>query len=341
MPTTELALAAASNDSLVDLIGRCVHRPGCLYHLSSVLTRSRLTKWLRATQPARSRVPIWVWLSYPNGVPPRWIQLNMRALERHAPAQHFRIVVLNATTLERWLPLPAEFPRLQHAVAASDVARVGLLAKYGGMYLDADVLVTSSLMRILTLLDEYEVVAYTTPGQDCRAGVFSSNFLATRPNTRLWARAWTSLTSQLQSRCVSKRRNRVCCYDVKGAPLPTCRSPWGLTDHVMRPVAMELAAESTLSAHCLGHYEGLTPMAFAHPAHFTLAEQACVNWLHVYTTPLHVGSSALVRRSQDRVPEAVSNTSIRAASGGHSTSTGRMPLGITQLAATDGDQATT
>ena len=175
-------------------------------------------------------------------------------------------------------------------MAVSDLARLGLLAKYGGLYLDADVLVTSSLTPLLKMLDEYETIAYTTPGQDCRAGVFSSNFLATRPNATLWSSAWTSIVGQLRQRCGGKRRNKVCCYAQNGSVVPKCRTPWGLTDWVMRPIAMELASQNELSAHCLGHHEGLNPMAFAHPAQFTVAEASCVNFLHIYTNALKVGS---------------------------------------------------
>ena len=215
MPSTDLALAP-SNTTLASLVTRCLSTPACLYHLSSIVTRSRVTEWLRASRK-REIIPIWVWLSYPHGAPPRWIQKNMEALARHAPPQHFRINVLNATSVRQYLTLPPEFGRLRSEVAASDLARLGLLALYGGLYLDADVLVASTLRPLLKLLDENEVVAYTTPGQDCRAGVFSSNFLATRPNTTLWLRAWDSLRTQLKSKCGGRRRNKICCYHQNGS----------------------------------------------------------------------------------------------------------------------------
>jgi hypothetical protein len=147
--TTDLAISeAAGSGPLATLIAECAQRPACLRHLSSVATRQQVTGWLRETRE-RARIPIWVWLSYPGGVPPRWIQLNMRALARHADPAHFDVVLLNTSTLGRWLPLPPEFGRLKHAVAASDVARLGLLATYGGLYLDADVLVSAPLTPLL------------------------------------------------------------------------------------------------------------------------------------------------------------------------------------------------
>ena len=105
-----------------------------------------------------------MWLSYPNGTP-RWIARNMDALRRHAPPQHFRIHVLDASSVSRYLPLPPEFGRLRSQVAASDLARLGLLATYGGLYLDADVLVAEDLSFLLKYLDEHEVVVYATHTQ--------------------------------------------------------------------------------------------------------------------------------------------------------------------------------
>ena len=71
--------------------------------------------------------------------------------------------------------------------------------------IDADVLVAEPLHFVLKLLDEHENIVYTAPGQDCRSGVFSSNFLATRPNSSLWQRAWSSINEKLKNKCGGKR----------------------------------------------------------------------------------------------------------------------------------------
>lgn len=61
----------------------------------------------------------------------------------------------------------------------------------------------------------------------------------------------------------------------------------------MRPVAMDMASDNSLSAHCLDGGVGLTPMAFAHPGRFSPAEAACVGYLHIYTMALRMGSRAV------------------------------------------------
>ena len=256
--TDVVQLDQTNNGSLGTLLTRCINQPSCMYSMSTEITRARVTKWLRAAQAPRV-TPVWVWLNYPKGVP-RWIELNMAALRRHAPEPLFKITLLNSSTISQYIQLPPEFGRLRSEVAASDLARLGLLARYGGLYLDADVLVAEPLNFILKLLDEHENVVYTSPGQDCRAGIFSSNFLATRPNSTLWARAYASLNDKLRNKCGGKRvRHRVCCYAQNNTPIP-CRSPWGLTDWIMsthrcvrapaRSTA-RLTARSTARATCL------------------------------------------------------------------------------------------
>ena len=197
--------------------------------------------------------------------------------------------MLNSSTIGQWIPIIKEFSQLRGVVATSDYARLGLLATYGGIYLDADVLVAEPVKFLLPILDEHENVVYTAPGQDCRSGIFSSNFIATRPNSTLWRRAFGSLVNKLQNKCGGKRRHRVCCYAQNSTPI-TCRSPWGLTDYIMRPLAMQMAADLRLSVHCLGTKEGLTPMAYAHAAQYSTAQTACVSFLHIYNLPLRVGS---------------------------------------------------
>jgi hypothetical protein len=204
MTSTDVAIVDQSNNgSLPTLLTRCMGQPSCLFALSREITKARVTKWLRAAR-APQVTPVWVWLNYPQGVP-RWIQLNMLALRRHAPPPQFKIIALNASNIGKWIPLPKEFFQLRHVVAQSDFSRLGLLALYGGLYIDADVLVAEPLHFVLKLLDEHENIVYTAPGQDCRSGVFSSNFLATRPNSSLWQRAWSSINEKLKNKCGGKR----------------------------------------------------------------------------------------------------------------------------------------
>lgn len=196
--------------------------------------------------------------------------------------------MLNTSTLPLHVPLPPEYDRMPDQARASDIARLALLATHGGIYIDADVLVAAPLIKVVELLEKHEHITYLSPGQSCRAGVFSSNFIASQPNTTLWRLAWLRLQQQLRRSCTGRRpqTKEICCYTHAHAPLSPCHTPWALTDLIVHPVATELAHKEGLSMHCLDDTLSLTPMCFASPAHFSGTEAACINYLHIHTAPL-------------------------------------------------------
>ena len=145
-------------------------------------------------------------------------QINLRALRAYAQPKHFNINILNSSSVHQFLPdLPPEFARLQSRVASSDVARLALLARYGGLYLDADFLVTRSLVPILDSFASSDVVAYPTRNI-CGSKVItsyegiSSNFLLARPRTTLFMQAWPELLLLLPRQCMrGQGKHYICC----------------------------------------------------------------------------------------------------------------------------------
>lgn len=68
------------------------------------------------------------------------------------------IELCDGLSARRLLPdLPEHFERLKPA-HQSDLFRVGVLAKYGGMYLDADTFVLKSLRPLFEILESYEFI---------------------------------------------------------------------------------------------------------------------------------------------------------------------------------------
>lgn len=134
-------------------------------------------------------LPIWLWFEYVND-PDRYIQLNIQALHRHAPSSHFTIRFVNRSNIASHVPdLPEAFWRLPTLVAFSDAARLALLAHHGGIYLDADFLVSTSLVPLRERLEEVEVVGYpmspvhghpASAAECARTGELSANFLMVR-----------------------------------------------------------------------------------------------------------------------------------------------------------------
>ena len=90
---------------LEHLVRRCSLLPSCARAMSQELSIPTVHRWLRssrlAQEPAQETF-VWVWLDYAPGTMPRHVELNLRAMHRHAPSSHgFRLVTLNASTVSR------------------------------------------------------------------------------------------------------------------------------------------------------------------------------------------------------------------------------------------------
>ena len=194
-----------------------------------------------------SLVPVWVWHDYNNSLPSRYIQLNLLALRRHAPPSHFVIHYVNRSNIAQHVPdLPDAFWRLPTHVAFSDAARLALLAIRGGLYVDTDFLILRSLVPVAELLQKVDVVGYPTSpphgvaptsSQCATSGLLSANFLAARPNTTMFRRAWDHFRRLLPRRCQASRARKVniCCRDPHtDAPLDYCRVPHATTDLMLQ-----------------------------------------------------------------------------------------------------------
>ena len=140
--------------------------------------------------------------------------------------KRFAVHRLNASQLPVLLPdLPPSFWRVfegpkdtNGGVAQSDIAGTGLLARYGGIFMDADFLVRSSLMPIASHLATHELVSYAVAGQGCERGIFSRNFLAARPGSAIMSEAWRTMRADLSRRCRARWR---------------CQLPWAYAREVL------------------------------------------------------------------------------------------------------------
>ena len=85
-----------------------------------------------------------------------------------------------------------------------------------------------------------------------------------------------SLSIQMQNHDSHEGNNR--------QPMPACMTRWALSDLVVRPVAVELWMNSSLSVYCLQGTASLTPRGGSY--HFSPLEEACVNHFHIHSTQL-------------------------------------------------------
>jgi hypothetical protein len=231
---------------------------------------------------ALSPLPLWVWSEY--AVMPRYLQLHLLLFQHHA-GRDFEIRTVNRSSLHLYVNLPPEFDRIPYAVAASDFARMALLATHGGLYADLDFLVTRSLGPIRKLLDQYEIVSYIskdgskddptpTTEHECQQH-FVSNFAAARNGSAFMMEVWTVFRQQLTRRCGTRARHKICCYSSNNTPVP-CRVPWAITDVLNPPIKKHFAASGRLSVYCFAGAQSFTP-------HSTSLHQSykCTNLFHI------------------------------------------------------------
>ena len=134
----------------------------------------------------------YLWLYWDNlnsNIDPPIIDLCFQTVLKHC-SESFQIVRLNKNNIKEFIP---EIVIMQHYLSKLkiahkvDIYRIMLLNKYGGMYLDSDIIVMKNPIEIIEKLDKCDFVGFGCTGDICKYGYGSpSNWLlASRPNTEL------------------------------------------------------------------------------------------------------------------------------------------------------------
>lgn len=125
---------------------------------------------------------IWMYWENPaNDTKPAWLELCAETIERHRGRLELRVVT--PEDVRALIPdLRDEWWSLRKIAHRADYLRSRLLLRYGGIWLDADVIALASLEQLADALDEHEFVAY-----GLERGRAESGFLAARPGTDLVA----------------------------------------------------------------------------------------------------------------------------------------------------------
>jgi hypothetical protein len=118
------------------------------------------------------------WENVPGRAKPPYLDLCLETIKRHIdPGMPLR--VLDETTVFDWLQdlSPEDWKKLGSPVRRSDFARVRLLDRHGGLWLDADCIAMSSLGSLVEPLDRNELVGW---GGDVGEGWFYNGLFAAR-----------------------------------------------------------------------------------------------------------------------------------------------------------------
>lgn len=120
---------------------------------------------------------------------PAIIDLCYDTVVKHC-SNSFEIVRLNKDNIESYIPELKHYKKymtnliIAHKV---DIYRIMLLYKYGGVYLDSDIIVLKNPIEIMNKLNKYDFVGFGCTGFECKNGYGkpSNWLLASRPNTNL------------------------------------------------------------------------------------------------------------------------------------------------------------
>jgi hypothetical protein len=138
---------------------------------------------------------------YWEGFLPDYISLCMETVEKHC-SKDFNIIRLNKKNIMEYLPELDKYNDkidkliIPHQV---DIYRIMLLYKYGGIYMDADIIVLKNPIEIINKLKEYDFIGFGCTGDKCTYGYGkpSNWLLVSRANTLLMANVLKTLLDKL------------------------------------------------------------------------------------------------------------------------------------------------
>jgi hypothetical protein len=142
-----------------------------------------------AQKDAASDLPVWF---YWEGERPEWIESCRRTILAKAPNARF-------LTPETFDQLWTEDRDIDisglHVAHRADFIRAYLLAKFGGLWIDADCIVLQDLQSLLAKLGEYDFIAHRE-----RSGYFSNGFIAAKPNGIVARQFYENICRTLRSK---------------------------------------------------------------------------------------------------------------------------------------------
>lgn len=152
---------------------------------------------------SENKYNIWTyWEILPGKVKPEYIDLCLETLIKHND-KYFNIIQLNEKNIYNYLPnLRNDLNKLKIA-QKTDYIRVALLAKYGGIWIDADTIVMQNLLPIKSKLDQgYDYVGFGCSYNKCFNGYPKpSNWLmASQPNSILMNNLLNNLNKKLDNK---------------------------------------------------------------------------------------------------------------------------------------------
>jgi hypothetical protein len=114
---------------------------------------------------------------YWEGEMPDYISLCLETVDKHC-SNDFNIVRLNQNNIKDYLPelndesFKKYIGNINNLIIPQkvDIYRIMLLYKYGGMYIDTDIIVLQNPIKILDKLNEFDFIGFGCTGEICKYG---------------------------------------------------------------------------------------------------------------------------------------------------------------------------
>jgi len=135
---------------------------------------------------------------------PSYISLSLKTVDTHCTTD-FNIIRLNKDNILQYIPEIEKYKnKMDKLIVAHkvDIYRILLLHKYGGLYMDADIICMRSPIEIIDKLDEFDFVGFGCTGDICKFGYGQpSNWvLASKPNSILISRVLINVLNTLENK---------------------------------------------------------------------------------------------------------------------------------------------
>ena len=152
---------------------------------------------------------IWVyWENINNKPTPTFINLCLKSMRKYL--SKYNLIILNETNIKQYLPnVRNDFENLKIAQKV-DYYRIELLYKYGGIWVDSDIIVMKDFDIIFNKLDEgYDFVGFGCTGYYCNNGYMrpSNWVMGAKQNSILMYKCLELLTMKLDNNKLLKKNN--------------------------------------------------------------------------------------------------------------------------------------
>lgn len=165
-----------------------------------------------------SKTPRIIWVYWENinrDSYPTFIKLCLETMGKHLKPK-YNFILLNAQSIHTYLPdLREDFDNLKVAQKV-DYYRIELLYRYGGIWIDADIIVLKDFDIIFEKLDSgYDYVGFGCTGYECSYGYFrpSNWVMASRPGSILMKKCLEKLNKKLDMRNKTQEQTDLTYHD--------------------------------------------------------------------------------------------------------------------------------